>query len=98
VKHQGEAKSCRNGISCGVVHRGAQPAGGDQDIGALRCFSNQRCDTVFIVSHSGNAVKVIARFFQVLGDETRIGILDISKQQFGSDIDDLYNWHNTLFA
>ncbi|MPM55553.1 hypothetical protein SDC9_102350 [bioreactor metagenome] len=78
----------RDGLLGQVIICRPQPTGGDDDVGAfLRNFKTV-FQTVGIITHDGLVVYVDPDRGQFLRDELRIGIDDISEQQFGSYSDD----------
>src|SRR5690606_26160401 len=86
-----------DGFAGGVVHGGAQPAGGDHDRGALHRLLHRFGNAVGVVADGRAVIQVHAFIAQHARDVGGVRVDDLAEQQFSTDCEDLSSGHGYNF-
>ena len=84
---QGPAEAFGQHVFGQVVARGAEPAGGDEDVGPAAGDLHSGPQALRIVAHYGVVIDVDPQGGQPLGEHLRVGVGDVAEQKLGTDGD-----------
>ncbi len=97
VEGEGPAGGAGHRLAGDVVHGGAQPAGGDDQVGAEQGLLQRLGDAHLVVAHRGAEIEVDAQVPQLAGQVGGVGVVDLPQEQLGPRRYDL-GAHGTLPA
>ncbi len=88
VEMQLAAEQSGDGFARAVVVGGAEPAAGDDQVGAIERVAKRRAHFVGRIADHGFVSHANAELVQLGGEEKRIGIEPVRREQFRTDCDD----------
>ena len=88
IQHQFAAEQVGDGFAREIVQRGAQAAGRDHQFDAVERAAEGVANVVVLVADHGFAGDGDAQMVEPLGEEKRVGIDAVGREQFRADGDD----------